>query len=136
MFIKLYSASGPCCGFSAILLPLIEYLFNFTSDLIVYSSLFLPRCSHHPFMFYLHCKFCSLPFFTSVFSQLFSILILLTKQKHFPLLIVSYSLCPILQYPQSHFTVINLSSVAVEAADVVRASFCWHKFGCLVILLC
>ena len=36
----------PCCGFSATLLLLVKYLFNFTSDLRVYPSLFLPHYSH------------------------------------------------------------------------------------------
>ena len=45
--------------------PIHPYLFNFTSNLIVYSSLFLPHCSHCPSLIYLHFK-CYLPFFTLV----------------------------------------------------------------------
>ena len=64
--------------------PIGQYVFNFTSNLIVQFFLFLPHYFHHPFMFYLHCKFCSLPFFSLVLSQLYSILFLLTMQ-HSPL---------------------------------------------------
>ena len=45
---------------------LVQYIFNCTSDLIVYFSLFLPHCSHCPYMIYLCLKFYSLPIFTSV----------------------------------------------------------------------
>ena len=60
----------PCCGFYAILLPLIQCHFNFISSIIVYSPLFLPHCFHHPSVFYLHFKFCSLPFYISIPSLL------------------------------------------------------------------
>ena len=99
----------------------VQYIFKCTSNLIVDSSLFLSHCPCRPFVFYLHCKFGSLPLFTLVVSQLLAIILLFTTQKHFPSF--SYLILHLSYYLQSLFTFTNLSSTAVEIVEVAGGFF-------------
>ena len=80
------------CNFSAVGPLPFQFLFKPHGILIPFVALFLPL----PFHIYLYLKFCSLPLFASVISLFLLILLLLSIQKHFPLLVISYTLSPII----------------------------------------